>query len=154
MQPEATASLPMPFNPWALAAEGDVAERTCTCCHEEWPLDSEFWYRESKNRDGFTTQCKACLQEKHPRKNQAMKVADPVVVSVTFSRKSCTSCHAEWPQDALHFRRDCHRPDGLSPQCKVCLKARGKAVVASKRTKREAARVHVHPDTRMRSFRV
>lgn len=141
------------FDPWAQPVVDEVAERQCTCCLEEWPLDGEFWFKDGKNRDGFTTQCKACLQEKEARKKLA-EPAPPVVVKVTFTRKVCTRCHSEWPQDAVHFRRDSNSQDGLSSHCKVCLKARNKATLATKRAKREAARSLVHPDTRMRSFTV
>lgn len=147
-------SLRRAFNPWAIPVVDDVVERKCTCCHEEWPLDEDFWYRDGKNKDGFTTQCKACLQEKEALKKLAQKPVAPVMVAVTFSRKCCTKCHQEWPQDAVHFRKDAARPDGLMSQCKVCMKAKNKLDVAAKRVKREAARSLVHPDTRMRSFRV
>lgn len=142
------------FNPWAIPVVDEVVERRCTCCLDEWPLDGEFWFRDGKNREGFGTQCKACLQEKEAIKNSQPKPVNPVVVKVTFTRKICTRCHSEWPQDSIHFRKDSTSADGLSSQCKVCLKAKNKRDLAAKRAKREAARAHLHPDTRMRSFTV
>ena len=143
------------FNPWALPVVDEVVERKCTCCLDEWPLDSEFWFKDGKNKEGFSTQCKACLQEKGVRKKLSTQpVEQPVVVKVTFTRKICTRCHTEWPQDSVHFRKDSTRDDGLSSQCKACLKAKDKLCLATKRAMREAARSKVHPDTRMRSFTV
>lgn len=142
------------FNPWAIAVVDDSPERKCTCCHEDWPLDAEFWFRDIKNREGFSTQCKACLQEKEAKKNALLPTRVPTLISVINSTKCCTKCHTEYPQSSEHFRKDSTRPDGLMSRCKVCMKASNKLDIAAKRVKRQAAKLLVHPDTRMRSFRV
>lgn len=154
MPSESISTLRKPFNPWALPAFDSVVERQCTRCDEMWPLDEEFWYREAKTKDGFTSQCKACLQEKRAVKVAASKPAPAILEPINYTRKCCTKCHTEWPRDSSHFRQDSTRIDGLSSQCKVCLKAKDKTTLTSKRAKREAARSQVHPDCRMRSFRM
>lgn len=36
------------------------AEKICSKCHEQWPADTEFFYREPRNTDGLTGECIAC----------------------------------------------------------------------------------------------
>jgi hypothetical protein len=117
-----------PFNPWLLPLVGDELEMECTCCHESWPLDEEFWFRESKARTGFTTQCKACLQEKAALKKAASRPEKPLKVKAVLSdRKSCTKCGSDHPRNDLHFRRNPDKADGLTSHCKACLKLHDKA---------------------------
>lgn len=44
-------------------AEPIPEERECTGCKEEWPLDSEFFYRNNAKPHGFDTRCIACVAE-------------------------------------------------------------------------------------------
>ena len=38
-------------------------ERECSKCKEFWPADTEFWQAQKGQLDGFTSQCKACLND-------------------------------------------------------------------------------------------
>lgn len=38
-------------------------EKTCKMCKEEWPADSEFFFRDKNYKDGFSLYCKACYHD-------------------------------------------------------------------------------------------
>lgn len=40
--------------------KNSTVEKTCNKCHEQWPADTEFFYREPSNRDGLRLECIAC----------------------------------------------------------------------------------------------
>lgn len=44
----------------AATSPTSAVEKTCTKCHELWPADAEFFYREPRNRDGLRDECIAC----------------------------------------------------------------------------------------------
>lgn len=37
-----------------------VEEIVCTSCHDSWPADTEFFYRDVKTENGLMTECKDC----------------------------------------------------------------------------------------------
>lgn len=118
-------------------------ERACTCCGEFWPLDGEFWYRDAKNREGFSTQCKACLVEKeaalHARSPMPKKKVMEHLV-ITEGEKACTRCRERKPMTTEHYRRDASSSDGCMSRCKICLRAIDKERLEKKRVLREAAK--------------
>mgnify|MGYP007064146173 CR=1 FL=1 len=38
-------------------------EKCCSSCQESYPADTEFFYRDSRERDGLRSICKACYSE-------------------------------------------------------------------------------------------
>ena len=44
----------------AATPKNSTVEKTCSKCHEQWPADTEFFYREPGNRDGLRDECIAC----------------------------------------------------------------------------------------------
>lgn len=44
----------------ATTTKTSAVEKTCTRCLEQWPADTEFFYREPRNTDGLTGECIAC----------------------------------------------------------------------------------------------
>lgn len=46
-------------------------EKNCTKCDELYPLESDFYYRDGKDKNGkpkFTTQCKDCYKQSYRSK--------------------------------------------------------------------------------------
>lgn len=41
----------------------EVPEKLCKKCHDDWPADTEFFYRRASNEDGLSDTCKACYAE-------------------------------------------------------------------------------------------
>ncbi|MDR0214561.1 MAG: hypothetical protein LBJ15_11220 [Comamonas sp.] len=40
-----------------------AALKHCYECREDWPADTEFFHRESRNTDGLAHLCKACRKQ-------------------------------------------------------------------------------------------
>lgn len=43
----------------------------CWSCLEFWPLTEEYFYRDSRNSDGFRHQCKGCVAEEQAKRKDA-----------------------------------------------------------------------------------
>jgi hypothetical protein len=116
-------------------------ERECVSCHEWWPLDSEFWYVFSRDPQGFTRQCKACLSEKRLLKIAATKPPEGKVKPVNTGEKTCTCCKITKKLNFDNFKSHAGHPDGYQSQCKICVNAKSRARTALKRKERERAKL-------------
>ena len=59
----------------------DVIEKKCTCCHEYWPADTEFFYASNTAKDSLSSHCKACFMENNGRlPGQRKKITEQVSV--------------------------------------------------------------------------
>ncbi|MDP9475407.1 MAG: hypothetical protein M3R38_06905 [Actinomycetota bacterium] len=50
--------------------------RTCTKCGEQKPADDEH-FRQARNRDGLTLQCRACLRKRDRTRTLRWREANP-----------------------------------------------------------------------------
>ncbi|WP_338923845.1 hypothetical protein V0M98_37175 (plasmid) [Pseudomonas silesiensis] len=136
-----------PYKPWLKNLPYQVLEpeRECTNCHDFWPLDSEFWYQDSKNPQGLTTQCKACLSEKKAKKSAAERLqrnSAPVPIdSPAVTEKPCSTCKVVKPLTKEYFKIDSARILGFTSQCKICRRAKEIERLKSRRANMEAGRV-------------
>jgi hypothetical protein len=127
MYPDSSSSLPQkPYKPWLQHQPYELLEpeRECTTCHESWPLDGDFWYQDSKNPKGFTTQCKACLSEKKAIKSAAERLRknDPEATdnAPSTTERTCVTCKVIKPLNKTYFRVYHGKYSGFSSQCKAC----------------------------------
>jgi hypothetical protein len=116
-------------------------ERECSSCHEWWPLDSEFWFVFSRDPQGFTKQCKACLSEKRLQKIAVSKPPVREVKPVITDEKTCSCCKITKKRNYDNFKYHAGHPDGYQSQCKICVNAKARARTAMKRKEREKAKL-------------
>lgn len=50
-------------------------ERRCNSCGEYWPLDGEFYHRNSKGIGGFLGTCRACFAERRGRRDMTRRAS-------------------------------------------------------------------------------
>ena len=51
-------------------------EKTCTRCHESWPLDEEFFRREKREYRCYLPWCRACeAEQKREKRSQSRELA-------------------------------------------------------------------------------
>lgn len=129
-----------PYKPWLQHMPFEVLEpeRTCSHCHESWPLDGEFWNQDAKNRQGYSSQCKACISEKAAavrlkKKSEPVKTVETIPVE-----KSCSTCKVVKPLSKDYFHGDPRNRFGFSSQCIVCKYARVHARKLVQRANRDA----------------
>ena len=48
------------------------AEKTCTRCHESWPLDTEFFRKETRGYGYYLPWCRACEAEQKREKRREL----------------------------------------------------------------------------------
>lgn len=131
------------FKPWYVKRPAVFLhpERECNNCHEWWPLDSEFWYVFSRDPQGFTKQCKACLSEKRMLKLAANKPSVREGTSVNPGEKTCSCCKITKTLNSDNFKSHAGRNDGYQTQCSVCLNTKARESRALKRQEREQAKL-------------
>ena len=73
-----------------------VMEQTlhCSCCNEDWPADTDFYFAASDRRSGLSHHCKACYREHFAaparkitpdsRKPYVSDVIAPLLGGITF----------------------------------------------------------------------
>lgn len=87
-------------------------ERYCRRCRDCWPITSEFWGKDAKQKDGLMLICKACV------KDQTLKLVcnlEPEVPS-----KACSCCKQIKPITTACFMPMPDTLDGFSGQCREC----------------------------------
>lgn len=86
----------------------------CSKCEKSLPADEVHFYRASRNKDGFYSQCKKC-------KGGKFGITQPNSMWVAKEGyKFCSKCFKELPLDDEHFYKSSNQNDGRSTKCKVC----------------------------------
>jgi len=87
-------------------------EKLCSTCGNMLPFSS--FSKQSRNKSGLRSSCKACLQKisgKKPRK--------PVIFDIDLELKSCSVCDELLPFSRFYNGSKC--VGGLSSKCKSCM---------------------------------
>jgi hypothetical protein len=108
--------------------------RTCSMCHEVWPLDHEFFHRHKDKPEGFEASCIACCAERRaahePVKSEPAtrdpfkpleKCAHLELTPRQKRGKACTCCNKTFPLTLQYWIQMKSRKSGLSSQCKACI---------------------------------
>lgn len=93
--------------------------KTCRHCGNHHAATSEFFYRNSRECDGLSRWCKACLDAAcvTSRNKRASRGRDDGPIPPTLA---CLTCHEELPFTHEFFMRDKHQPFGLYKRCRKC----------------------------------
>ncbi len=69
-----------------------MAGKICPKCKKEYPLDSKYFYRDKKNKDGFSNWCKECHNKsnKQSYKKRSVRIQaaaknDSSVLNINFT---------------------------------------------------------------------
>lgn len=101
-------------------------KKACSKCGQEFLLTEEFWHRLKTSTDGFDTQCKICVNERHTnyrKKNpeKFKKKAKKRPAPIPKDNKTCSKCDQEFPLTEKFWQRNKKTKDGFSTRCKKCL---------------------------------
>lgn len=106
--------------------------RVCSKCNKELPLTTEYFYRDSRNIEGFRCECKFCQQKQYAKYyKEKHKTEHEQIKQIEQDRKQrgvklCTKCYKEYPATLEYFYNRKDSKDNLSNWCKECTKNHGK----------------------------
>lgn len=89
--------------------QGDT-HKECSKCKELKPLSSQYFTKNSRDRSGFYSSCKTCVNAKHKR-HRVQQPTDPDL-------KVCTMCLET--KQVTEFYTAKHLSSGRIPRCKSC----------------------------------
>ena len=127
--------------------EDIIPLKHCSTCGNDFPLTSDYFYADNRNKSGFRSPCKTCIDKynkshvhyqkdkrhlcykrKHPNAKQKIKEVLP------DGYRRCCKCTIVYPATPDFFYKRSREKDGLSFRCKQCIKK-------YRETRRDAERV-------------
>lgn len=110
----------------------DVASKPCHACNTNKPLSAVFWYRNKGKKDGFSTQCKLCINAHKAERRRNGNVIQPRKVKRAYRSskalaKRCGSCKKNKLLTKEFWYASKAHGDGFMTICKVCDSAAQKA---------------------------
>jgi 5-methylcytosine-specific restriction endonuclease McrA len=95
--------------------------KQCTCCEEEFPATTEYFYAAPNGKYGVLAICKKCHSNKTKSLDKTLKVYNGEM-------KTCTHCQEEFPATTEYFHKKKSGLYGISEMCKSCAKKRQDAM--------------------------
>ena len=71
-----------------------VPHKTCTKCGTTYPLSFDYFYRQSRNKSGFRSECRSCtsaaasMYNRSPRGREVMQTAERKYCSTDYGREA------------------------------------------------------------------
>jgi len=104
------------------------AIKVCSKCKNSFPLNSEFFSKNSRSKDGFDTRCKECVKEyfhsfsEDRKKENIVRIAEysRLKQRVGDGEKACNKCKRILPATTDFFQRDSRNKDGFKIWCTEC----------------------------------
>ncbi len=101
-------------------------QRYCLICQKWKPATLEYWYRNSGDPNGLSTNCAECSRAKGREDYYERTGGKPMPVRRDGDRKQCSEC-LEWKPGTIEFFASAaNRADGLYPLCKACSNEKGR----------------------------
>jgi NAD-dependent dihydropyrimidine dehydrogenase PreA subunit len=85
----------------------DVIYKRCSKCEKYHPMNSNYFGKNSRRKDGFMTECRECQGKEFLKEHKE-------------GCKICKICNRELPMTTVYFRRDITYSNGFINICKEC----------------------------------
>lgn len=98
--------------------------KACSTCAAVKPVNRTFFMPMNKCKDGFSTQCRECKNQKVRERKALIKagkgLAEVFVPTHNMKYQVCNACKIEKPRDPAFWHRSSGARDGMLNQCKDC----------------------------------
>jgi len=89
----------------------EIKLKKCSKCGEEFPANTDYYFKRKGNKDGFDNKCKKC---------QGYNFTNKLTNNIKEGYKFCIKCNRELPIDIKYFPPDKMCKDGLRNVCREC----------------------------------